>query len=53
MSAHPMPADRPAPPLGGDSESVLRAAGLAEREIEEALCPESDTAGAGPGKERA
>jgi crotonobetainyl-CoA:carnitine CoA-transferase CaiB-like acyl-CoA transferase len=53
MSAHPMPADRPAPPLGGDSESVLRAAGLLESEVEEALSPESDAAGAGPGKERA
>ena len=49
MSAHSMPADRPAPALGGDAESVLRAAGLGESEIEEALsgAPED-----GPGKER-
>ena len=48
-AAPSMPADRPAPALGGDAESVLRAAGLGESEIEEALsgAPED-----GPGKER-
>ena len=37
MSAHPMPADRPAPALGADSEAVLREAGLDEADIRAAL----------------
>ncbi len=37
MSAHPMPADRPAPALGADGEDVLREAGLDAPEIAAAL----------------
>jgi crotonobetainyl-CoA:carnitine CoA-transferase CaiB-like acyl-CoA transferase len=37
MSEHPMPADRPAPALGADSEAVLREAGLDEEAIALAL----------------
>jgi crotonobetainyl-CoA:carnitine CoA-transferase CaiB-like acyl-CoA transferase len=37
MSGHAMPANRPAPALGEDSASVLRAAGLADSEIDAAL----------------
>jgi formyl-CoA transferase len=37
MSAHPMPANRPAPELGADAVALLRGAGLSEVEIEAAL----------------
>jgi crotonobetainyl-CoA:carnitine CoA-transferase CaiB-like acyl-CoA transferase len=37
MSGHEMPADRPAPPLGADGETVLDEAGLAADEIAAAL----------------
>ena len=37
MSAHAMPADRPAPELGGNSEAILREAGLTDAEIAAAL----------------
>jgi crotonobetainyl-CoA:carnitine CoA-transferase CaiB-like acyl-CoA transferase len=37
MSRHEMPADRPAPALGADSEEVLRQAGLSDAEIAEVL----------------
>ena len=37
MSAHAMPANRPAPALGADARSVLRAAGLRDDEIDDAL----------------
>jgi crotonobetainyl-CoA:carnitine CoA-transferase CaiB-like acyl-CoA transferase len=37
MSEHEMPADRPAPPLGADSQEILRAAGLRDDEIEALL----------------
>ncbi|HTO68809.1 MAG TPA: CoA transferase [Myxococcota bacterium] len=33
MSAHPMPANRPAPDLGADGPAVLREAGLSDAEI--------------------
>jgi crotonobetainyl-CoA:carnitine CoA-transferase CaiB-like acyl-CoA transferase len=33
MSAHAMPANRPAPDLGADNEAVLREAGLSGEEI--------------------
>ena len=33
MSAHAMPANRPAPDLGADNEAVLREAGLSPDEI--------------------
>jgi crotonobetainyl-CoA:carnitine CoA-transferase CaiB-like acyl-CoA transferase len=33
MSAHTMPANRPAPELGADNDAVLREAGLSEDEI--------------------
>ncbi len=37
LSAHPMPGTAPAPDLGADGEALLRAAGLADDEIREAL----------------
>jgi crotonobetainyl-CoA:carnitine CoA-transferase CaiB-like acyl-CoA transferase len=37
MSACAMPADRPAPALGGDSEAILREAGLDESQVAAAL----------------
>ena len=37
MSAHPMPADQPAPAVGADSEAILREAGLSQGEIAAAL----------------
>lgn len=33
LSGHPMPADRPGPDLGADTEALLREAGLSEAEI--------------------
>lgn len=39
MSGHPMASNAPAPGLGADSSSVLRAAGLSEGEIDAALAP--------------
>jgi crotonobetainyl-CoA:carnitine CoA-transferase CaiB-like acyl-CoA transferase len=37
MSGHQMPADRPAPALGADGETILREAGLTAEEIAEAI----------------
>ena len=37
LSGHEMPADRPAPALGADSEDVLREAGLSPDEVATAL----------------
>jgi CoA:oxalate CoA-transferase len=41
LSAHPMPANRPAPALGADGATVLREAGLTDDEIALALGPDA------------
>jgi len=50
MSGHAMPADRPAPALGADSSSVLRAAGLEKEEIDRVLASSSRARGESRGE---